>query len=256
MATLLENLQAQTGLALLALKAVDPELDAAMIRLERRLRKIFNHVAKETLERLESEGVTAPEQVTAAIPNARELMAKAIKKEVSILPGLNVIAEQELIDHAFRASEKTLNRLRGEVMGTLRESHRAGEGIKKAASRLRKQFKNMRDYELHRIARTEIGGAMGKASYEEKRRSGVRYHQWISANDSRTRHSHLSVDGEIVRVGDPFSNGLKHPRDRGGPMDEWINCRCDSAPFILPRGKMPPPGQTQFREHELVDVAA
>jgi len=193
--------------------------------------------------------------VTGEFQNAKETMAEAIRQEIGKLPGLNSIAEQELLAHAFDASSKTLARLRGDVMETLRQSQAAGEGIKKAAARLRKQFVNMRDYELRRIARTEIGGAQGKASFEEKRRAGVEYHQWITARDSRVRDIHEYLDGQIVRVGDTFSNGLRHPRDRAGDIEDWINCRCDSVPFIMPRGKMPPPGASYFYESDLVDAA-
>ncbi|MDI6725256.1 MAG: hypothetical protein QMD61_11490, partial [Methanobacterium sp.] len=35
-------------------------------------------------------------------------------------------------------------------------------------------------------------------------------------------------------------------------MDEWINCRCTTVPYIMPLNKMAPPEKIQFKEIELV----
>ena len=50
--------------------------------------------------------------------------------------------------------------------------------------------------------------------------------QWDSTLDSRTRPSHQKVDGEIVDVDEPFSNGLMFPGDPDGMAKEVVNCRC------------------------------
>lgn len=50
--------------------------------------------------------------------------------------------------------------------------------------------------------------------------------QWIATNDSRTRHTHAEIDGEIVPVKDDFSNGLEYPGDPSGDPSEVCNCRC------------------------------
>jgi hypothetical protein len=63
------------------------------------------------------------------------------------------------------------------------------------------------------------------------------------------------MHGQIVRVGDQFSNGLRYPGDRTGEIAEWINCRCTTVPFIMPIGFIAPPGVLHFYEDELLAVA-
>ena len=89
---------------------------------------------------------------------------------------------------------------------------------------------------------------------------GVEYTQWITAgddlvrgNDPRDEADHVSMDGEITRTGEPFSNGLIYPGDMNGDISEWINCRCDYRPFVMPLG-MEPPGEGPFFEEDLVEV--
>lgn len=50
--------------------------------------------------------------------------------------------------------------------------------------------------------------------------------RWDSALDSRTRESHVKVDGEIREVDKLFSNGLMFPGDPNGEAAEVCNCRC------------------------------
>ena len=52
--------------------------------------------------------------------------------------------------------------------------------------------------------------------------------QWDSALDSRTRESHVKLDGEIRELDEKFSNGLMYPGDSSGKAAEVINCRCRS----------------------------
>ena len=83
----------------------------------------------------------------------------------------------------------------------------------------------------------------------------VEYTQWIAADDDRTRESHIEVDREIIPMGGTYSNGLQYPGDTSGPIEEWINCRCSNAPFVMPYGYMAPPGMAQFREEDLIPIS-
>lgn len=49
---------------------------------------------------------------------------------------------------------------------------------------------------------------------------------WRTAGDDRVRESHAELEGETVRMDEPFSNGLMFPGDPAGPPEEVINCRC------------------------------
>jgi uncharacterized protein with gpF-like domain len=84
---------------------------------------------------------------------------------------------------------------------------------------------------------------------------GVEYTQWIAANDDRVRDSHAEIDGEIIPFGGTYSNGLAYPGDTSGDIEEWINCRCSNAPYVMPAGMMAPPGMAQFREDDLIPIS-
>jgi len=167
---------------------------------------------------------------------------------------------------SFEASEATLARMTGDVKMNLAESYEQGLGIDEAAERLKDSFQNMRGYELERVARTEINGSQNAMRHREMDMQGIAFEQWWGADDDRTRTPDNSghdadhsagppgMHGQIVRTGDEFSNGLKYPGDKGGPIEEWINCRCRVVPFIMPEGYGPPPGKQFFYESELVKL--
>jgi len=168
-----------------------------------------------------------------------------------------------LRQHVFEASEHTLNRMKSDVMETITESYDEGLGIDDTVEEIRDHFEMMEDYELERIARTEVVGHQNEGRFLTEEELGVEYHQWWTAEDERVRGldpndvaDHVIMHGEIVRVGDEFSNGLLHPGDHGGPIEEWINCRCRSVPFIIPDDKMAPPNLDQFKEEDLIDRGA
>ena len=81
-----------------------------------------------------------------------------------------------------------------------------------------------------RIARTEghrIQCQAGMdACYKAKEKGADVVKQWDAALDSRTRESHVAVDGEIRELDEKFSNGLMFPGDPAGGAAEVINCRC------------------------------
>lgn len=81
-----------------------------------------------------------------------------------------------------------------------------------------------------RIARTETTRLESKGRYDMYKKGenmGIKLKKkWISTVDSRTRHSHLYLQGEIVGLDEKFSNGLLRPADKGGRPEEVVNCRC------------------------------
>jgi len=162
--------------------------------------------------------------------------------------------EAALRNRIFQASERTMNRIVGDVKGVLLDSHQQGFGIDKTATALGDKFEDMKRYELERIARTEIHEADGAAADLQMKELGVEYEQWITALDGRERESHAELHGEIIRVGDTFSNGLEYPGDMSGEPEDYINCRCRARPYILPRGKRAPGNMRRFREEDLLTV--
>lgn len=135
-------------------------------------------------------------------------------------------------DKTFIASERTMDRIIGDIMENLKGSYEQGLGIDDAADRLNEVITSMEDYELERIARTEINGAQNTGAYFTIAELQIEYKQWWSALDSRVRDEHSNLHGEVVRADEPFSNGLMYPGDTSGPIESWINCRCRIVPYI------------------------
>lgn len=110
-----------------------------------------------------------------------------------------------------------------------------GESMPKIASRL-KNVLGMNEVSAIRNARTcvtsaENGGRMD--GINRLNAMGVpAKKQWLATKDSRTRHSHHDVDGEIVGPDDKFSNGLRYPGDPNGAASEVYNCRCTLLSII------------------------
>ena len=162
-------------------------------------------------------------------------------------------AEQELLTRTFIASKRTLARITKDINILITEGYTSGKGINVVASVIEKRFNTLETWEARRIARTEIHNAHNNAVMRTYDRLGVEYTQWIAADDDRTRESHLEVDREIIPIGETYSNGLAYPGDTSGPIEEWINCRCSNAPFVMPVGMMAPP-YSPFREEDLIPI--
>ena len=169
-------------------------------------------------------------------------------------------AEQDLLDKVFIASQATLARVDTSIKTLLTEGYQSGKGINYVANLLTKRFDQLTTWESKRIARTEIHNSHNTAVMDTYQEYGVEYTMWITAHDDRVRGlketdtaDHVALDGEIIRLGDTYSNGLRYPGDTDGPIEEWINCRCSNAPYVLPYGYMAPP-QTQFTEADLIKI--
>lgn len=164
------------------------------------------------------------------------------------------LISEQLKNKTFEASQRTLDRLSGNIMDNLAKSYELGLGIDDAADRLNDVFQSMEDYELTMVARTEINSAQNFGAMLTEEQLGVEYHQWWTAEDERVRATHANLHGQIVKVGHPFSNGLIRPGDTNGDPSEFINCRCRVVPFLMPEGKTAPSGVDYFYEDDLVDI--
>lgn len=169
-------------------------------------------------------------------------------------------AKTILNEKAFQASETTMSKVTGRVMDNLKTSYEKGYGIDKAAQRLKTEFTDLTDRGLKRIARTEINSAQNQGAHLTLQDLGVEFQMWWTAEDDRVRGDgpndqadHISLHGQIVRVGDPFENELLYPGDMNGDISEWIECRCTLVPFIMPLG-MKAPDMPYFYESDLIPV--
>lgn len=138
----------------------------------------------------------------------------------------------------YEFSLDTFRRITGDVAENLARSYERGLGIDEAAKELRKEFSEIRNHRLRLIARTEIQSAQQEGAFETMNELDVQYKQWLTARDSRVRDEHRDLHGVVVRRDERFPNGLMHPGDRAGDIEEWINCRCRMRIYIPRRGEI------------------
>lgn len=111
-----------------------------------------------------------------------------------------------------------------------------GESIDKIARRLM----GVTDMHMNvaiRNARTMCTSAQNggrQDAYERASEMGIDVkNAWMATLDDRTRDSHVLLDGEVVEIGEEFSNGCKFPGDPDcGDPAELYNCRCALVPVV------------------------
>ncbi len=247
----------ETAAFLVFAEKQSPEFVRAQAALEKRLQKLFNDVAKEIDRQVRSTSLlTNVQTVSAPITEAKIDFIIAIEEEINRAPFIPDSVKQRLREQGKLTSDKMLNRMQSKVAKIIEAAQTEGTGVQGITKDLSKIFKKLSDSEIKTIARNEMNLANALKNQQTFTDSGVQFHEWSALLDDVTRESHEDLDGEIVRIGDSFSNGLRFPQDRNGPIEEWINCRCDALPFIPPRGMFPPPGQEQFREDDLIKVGS
>ena len=101
-----------------------------------------------------------------------------------------------------------------------------GAGIPAIAGAVRR-LSGMSRSAAVRAARTAVTSAECSARLDvAKAAKGGVLLEWIAARDSRTRKSHAALDGQKVKPGERFANGLRFPADPKGRPEEVYNCRC------------------------------
>ena len=185
---------------------------------------------------------------------------RAFLKRTFELFGIHATAEEDLLTRVFIASERTLARVDRSIMDIITLGYKSGNGINSVANELTRRFDQLTSWESKRIARTEIHNAHNRGTMDKYQEFGVEYTMWITAHDDRVRGlketdtaDHAKLDGQIIRLGDTYSNDLKYPGDTDGPIEEWINCRCSNAPYVIPYGYAAPPME-QFTENDLIKI--
>lgn len=81
------------------------------------------------------------------------------------------------------------------------------------------------------VAYTEAAILIESIKYAAAREEGFTHLKWVSKEDNATRATHKALHSEVVKIGQPFSNGLTHPCEKDGPADEVVNCRCTAIPI-------------------------
>lgn len=125
-----------------------------------------------------------------------------------------------------RINDTIEKQLAQEFMGSL-----AGqETVDDFANRIRSVF-NKAEGRAMTIARTTASSCMNGIAQIVYEDAGATHKKWRTAGDEHVRPSHQAIQGEVVRMGQRFSNGVDSPAGDGAP-EEVINCRCTAVPIF------------------------
>ena len=141
-------------------------------------------------------------------------------------------AREVLRDLSFRASTRLMSRITGDVKGVLVRGVDEGLGTREIGRNLRGVIEDISSKQAEGIARTEVNSASNRGNFLAMEEAEVEFVQWIAAQDTRTRSSHLAHHGLVVKRGERFPNGLRHPGDRDGAIDQWVSCRCAGVSYF------------------------
>ncbi len=114
------------------------------------------------------------------------------------------------------------------VQEKLRDALREGFAANEHPRELKDRIREVMNGETKRstaIARQESGEVINGGRYEAMDAEGVTEHEWSTARDGKVRESH-QIDGQVVKIGERFSNGLRYPNDPQAPAEEVVGCRC------------------------------
>ena len=207
----------------------------------------FKALTKTTAAQLANVNKTALAYVNGELPEVYSINYNALEPSVDGVGGYSfalvdadtvknlATTDKSLLPYK-QLDEKTdirwnVKRMNAEVLQGILQ----GEPMDKIASRLSK-VTDMNSTVAIRNARTMVTGAENKGrqdSYARATADGIILaKEWISTNDSRTRHSHAVLDGAIVDQDKKFDNGLMYPGDPSGRPEEVWNCRCTVAAVV------------------------
>lgn len=158
--------------------------------------------------------------------------------ELGADPGLFVISQDSsrFLERKLIKVTQINETIRKVLRGELLESLQAGETLSETSDRIRRIF-NVAANRSRAIARTEIGQSVSGGRFEGMIQQRVESHMWVSSRDPHVRESHRApLDGQVVRMGEKFRNGLRFPLDpESNDAGEIVNCRCVTTPAASER---------------------
>jgi len=144
----------------------------------------------------------------------------------------NPVAREILKTRVFKFAKEVNETTQARLRTTLAQGFDKGEDIRKLSARVAGVFDIAKGSRTDTIARTEVVGASNQGTHQGYIDSKIVVTEiWIDSRDALVRtspHNHR-LDGEEVKLGKRFSNGLLHPHDPGGAAGNVINCRCTTG---------------------------
>lgn len=224
---------------LTALKARTP----TEVRTEARLRERLETIFAPLLERAAGSDARSEETARAALGSlegVEEALLEVLSEEIGEEAARAIAAVERKVGATKQLPDAlrpynmdrrlfdTLSRVASRMLGRFQD--RTVEALVQAAEvdmprdQLREVLRERLGAELRNNSRHALGEARNEATETAERDLGVTHHRWVTAGDGDVRPAHADVDGEVVRVGEEFSNGWLRP---GG-----VGCRCRLEPVV------------------------
>lgn len=127
------------------------------------------------------------------------------------------------------------------------EGYREGKNTRQVGHDLQESYEHYHDHRTERVARTETHSAQNQGKEETYQDLGIRYEQWLTAQDTRVRgldehdeYDHAMMHGQVIRTDDVFKHPqegwtINYPGDKSAALANFINCRCTTRPYIPDR---------------------
>lgn len=124
--------------------------------------------------------------------------------------------------------ERVRQRVEQEIAAGLSKDESPAE----IAARISGLYQHLAGARAQTIARTETARAYNETRWTAMRQLGIDRAEWLTARDEHVRLDPFDhqIDGEVRRLGEPFTNGLRFPNDPTGAPGNVINCRCVAIP--------------------------
>lgn len=232
----------------LVIKSTPRQVIAMESRLNKRLVKISDTLINKLIDDYGYDATALRPDIVAAytdvLPKTYMYGARSVLDKVPHTKfEANLLKEEKLAklfdDKIFRASETTMERLTGDIVPKIKNGIREGMSYDKTAAELRPEFKEMSDWQLKRISRTEVHSSYNESKLETMiRAESVEGKQWVASGLDNMRDTHGEADGQIVLVDEPFivdGEELMYPGDPNGSPENVINCACTMIPVLRKR---------------------
>lgn len=163
----------------------------------------------------------------------RQTVERIIRDQPNLLPPPGKDLQKRI------AANKDIAWQRGQIQSVTLQSILQGESIPKMAYRIAQEMGETNYKSAVRYARTAMTGAQNAGRVDAYKRAedmGIELEQeWLATLDNRTRHEHRQLDGQHVKVGEPFridGEEIRFPGDPAAPGYLTWNCRCTLVPRV------------------------
>ena len=152
---------------------------------------------------------------------------RIIRENPKILPGIGPRMKRKI------AEGKAVKWQEGRIQSATLQSIIQGESIPNMAKRICNEVGDAGKADSIRYARTAATSAENAGrldAYKRVKDKGVNIKKmWVATLDSRTRHWHRELDGQVADIDEPFQNEygeIMYPGDPDADGANIWNCRC------------------------------